>query len=74
MAALTQYHLKLFGLQRLGWLLDYLGAEALTNGLFNAIEGKTLHWVRLAPYASYEPIERNRKWHVIVNTSLEIDE
>lgn len=74
LAALTQYHLKLFGLQRLGWLLDYLGAEALTNGLFNAIQGKTLHWVRLASYVSYEPIERNRKWHVIVNTSLEIDE
>jgi predicted transcriptional regulator of viral defense system len=74
LAELTQYHVKSFGLQRLGWLLDYLGGEALTQILLSKLEEKTLHWMQLVPHGAYEPIERNKKWHVIVNTTLEIDE
>lgn len=74
LAELTQYHMKSFGLQRLGWLLDYLGGETLTQALLSKLEGKTMHWVRLSPQGPYEPIERSKKWHVIVNTYLEIDE
>jgi predicted transcriptional regulator of viral defense system len=74
LAELTQYDMKLFGLQRLGWLIDYLESEGLTQALFSVLESKILHWVRLVSHVPYEPLERNKKWHVIVNTSLEMDE
>lgn len=74
LAELAHCHMKLFGLQRLGWLLDYLGGEALTQALLSKLKDKTLHWVRLVSSGPYKPIERNKKWHVIVNTNLEIDE
>ena len=71
---LTQINTELFWVQRLGWLLEFLGAKELANSLFTALEGKTLHWVRLVSRVPYNPIERNKKWHVIVNTTVEPDE
>lgn len=71
---LTQSNTELFWVQRLGWFLEFLGAEELANMLFTALEGRTLHWVRLVSRVPYNPIERNKKWHVIVNTTVESDE
>lgn len=71
---LIRINTELFWVQRLGWLLEFLGEEELANTLFTTVEGKTLHWVRLVSRAPYNPIERNKKWHVIVNTTVEPDE
>lgn len=71
---LIQINTELFWVQRLGWLLEFLGMEELANTLFIALEGKALHWVRLVSRLPYNPIERNKKWHVIINTTVEPDE
>lgn len=71
---LTHHNTELFWVQRLGWLLEFLGAEELANALVTALEGKTLHWVRLVSRVPYNPLERNKKWHVIINTTVEPDE
>lgn len=71
---LMQINTELFWVQRLGWFFEFLGVEHLANALYIALEGRKLHWVRLASRAPYNPIERNKKWHVIVNTTVEPDE
>lgn len=71
---LMQINTELFWVQRLGWFLEFLEVEELANTLYTALEGKTLHWVRLVSRVPYNPIERNKKWHVIVNTTVEPDE
>ena len=71
---LTKINIEAFWVQRLGWLFEFLGFEKLANALFTRLDGKTLHWVRLVSRVPYNPLERNKKWHVIVNTTVEPDE
>lgn len=71
---LADINTELFWVQRLGWLLEFLGMKELANTLFTVLDGKKLHWARLVSRAPYTPIERNLKWHVIVNTTVEPDE
>lgn len=63
-----------FWIQRLGFLLEYLGYHALADALATAIANKPLHWVRLVARSPYQPMERNAKWKIIVNASVEPDE
>lgn len=65
---------ELFWVQRLGYLLESLGFADLANELAKALSDKQLHWARLVSHALYNPLERDKKWKIIVNTKVEIDE
>lgn len=71
---LTRVNTELFWVQRLGYLLEFLDFDTLADVLFTALHNKKLHWVRLLSRAPYSSIERNKKWHIIVNTTVEPDE
>ncbi len=71
---LTFINTELFWVQRLGWLLEFLGFEAHADALLTTLSGKKMHWVRLLSNAPYNPVDRDKKWHVIINTTVEPDE
>lgn len=67
--------------QRLGYLLDKLGFSEQTGALHETLSRfRILPWTELAPartkihVVKHEPIERDERWHVIVNRIPEIDE
>jgi len=68
-------------IQRLGYLLDSLGLSEKTRSLYKTLKQKRpLPWTELEPVRTArqsmqrEPIERDERWHVIVNRLPEIDE
>jgi hypothetical protein len=71
---LTSINPQLFWLQRLGFLYDFLGVDKLANGIAKIIGDKKLHWARLVSSAPYIPLQRNKKWGIIINTKVEPDE
>ena len=71
---LTQINTEMFWVQRLGWLLESLGFDKLADALLQTLQNKNMHWVRLLSRAPNTSIDRNKKWHVIVNTTVEPDE
>lgn len=71
---LTAINPELFWLQRLGYLLEFLEFKTIADEIFKILSGKKLHWVRLVSNAPYNPILRNNKWKIIVNTNVEPDE
>lgn len=71
---LTHINTERFWIQRLGYLLELLGFEKLADVLFQTIKDQKAHWVRLLSHAPNTSIERNKKWHIIVNTTVEPDE
>lgn len=72
--ALAAINPELFWLQRLGYLYDFLEFSKLANGIAKIINNKKLHWARLVSSARYKPLQRNKKWHIIVNTKVEPDQ
>lgn len=60
-------------LQKLGFLFEFLSFPILSEAIYKALEGKKIHWVKLVPDQSYQVFERNKKWKVIVNTTVEAD-
>jgi predicted transcriptional regulator of viral defense system len=71
---LTKLNPELFWLQRLGYLLELLGFNHLSNAISKILSDKHLHWARLVSKAKYKPLQRNQKWKIIVNTKVEPDE
>lgn len=65
---------ELFWVQRLGYLLESLGFTGLASELAKALSDKKLHWARLVSHAPYNPLKRDSKWKIIVNTKVEVDE
>lgn len=68
-------------IQRLGYLLDTLGLSEKTKALYKTLRQKRpLPWTELEPIRTRrqstrrEPVERDERWHVIVNRLPEIDE
>ena len=68
-------------IQRLGYLLDYLGHRDRTEPLFNTLSHRSpVPWVELDRKESRHPqftqplLERNERWHVIVRRLPEVDE
>jgi predicted transcriptional regulator of viral defense system len=61
-------------LQRLGYLLKFLEFNKLADDVEKILFEKKLHWVRLVSNARYEPLLRDKKWKIIVNTKVEPDE
>ena len=69
--------------QRLGYMLDYLGHQALTTRMHEVLrERGTFRWVELLPWMArpensvfgFEPLERNSRWRVVARRMLDPDE
>ena len=59
--------------QRLGYLLDFLGADNITVPLADWIEKSDVRVTPLAPGISITGVERDTKWQVAKNVSIEVD-
>lgn len=59
--------------QRLGYLLDLAGEEALAASLFEALEDRRLRPVRLAPSEDVEAQQPQGRWRIISNATVEAD-
>jgi len=62
-------------LQRLGHLLERVGADSIAAVVTEELRGRRSTWVPLASGASVAPGAHGRdpRWHVIVNVTLEAD-
>lgn len=60
--------------QRLGYLLDRLGAHALAAVLHGVLGERRHYWIRLAPWKASAGGERDARWKAVVNTTVEVDE
>jgi predicted transcriptional regulator of viral defense system len=62
--------------QRLGYLLDMLGADELVKVLHNHLSlQKRVDYILLMPGLSVSTkMSRNEKWKIIENTTVEVDE
>jgi len=60
-------------IQRLGYLLEQLGHNSLSNILYENIEQKKLNIVPLVPYYPMTGAKRNLKWRVAINAVMEND-
>ncbi|MBI5139579.1 type IV toxin-antitoxin system AbiEi family antitoxin [Candidatus Nomurabacteria bacterium] len=69
-------HCETSYIQRLGYLLDWVGAKKLTPSLITCLKKKRWDYVPLH-HASNKEInkssERNQKWRVVVNETVEAD-
>ncbi len=70
---LAKINTELFWVQRLGYLLEFLGFEQLSTILEKMLHNHKLHWVRLVARAPYKVLARDSKWKIIVNTDIEAD-
>lgn len=59
--------------QRLGYILDELGFEELTKPLYEVISKKAPIYIPLRSDTDNEITNKNQKWHIQVNETLEID-
>ncbi len=64
--------------QRLGFLLDFLGQQELAACLERHLHSGHAPWVELEPreggvIAASEELERSSRWHIIVRRPIEID-
>ncbi|MCE5262182.1 MAG: type IV toxin-antitoxin system AbiEi family antitoxin [Deltaproteobacteria bacterium] len=59
--------------QRLGYLLDLVGAREKTAELAKYVTGKDLAPTPLAPSRSFEGIGRLKPWNILVNISVEVE-
>jgi predicted transcriptional regulator of viral defense system len=60
-------------MQRLGYLLDLTEHGELAEPLHNLVEGRKPRFVPLEPESSEAVSERNARWHVLVNTTIEVE-
>lgn len=65
--------------QRLGYVLDQLGISEAAAALYRSLDGGSVPWVELDPREASSIIaagdsRRDKRWHVIVRRSIEIDE
>ena len=63
---------RLSVLQRVGWLLDYVGWQEKTGELHDALAGKRLLW---RPLDTRLPVEgdRDSRWKIVLNTDIQPD-
>lgn len=59
--------------QRLGYILDYLGHDALTDPMHRLISQKRTRYIPLRPDISLQNAEKNGKWHILINERIEPD-
>ncbi len=66
-------------IQRLGYILDYLGQHEIASCLKMHLETGNVPWIELDPRETHtitpsEERERNSRWHIIARRPIEIDE
>lgn len=59
--------------QRLGYILDELGFEELTKPLYEVISKKPQTYILLRSDTDNEITDKNQKWRIQVNETLEVD-
>jgi predicted transcriptional regulator of viral defense system len=59
--------------QRLGYLLDLTEHSELAEPLHELVEDQNPRFVPLEPESSEAVSERNARWHVLVNTTIEVE-
>lgn len=59
--------------QRLGYLIDLVGARDLSEPLAHWVDERRPDWVRLRPEQSARHARRERRWRLLVNTRVEPD-
>ena len=59
--------------QRLGYLLETLGHNALADALFSVIKDEKLRIIPLVPHRGMSGIDRDKKWRLAINASIESD-
>ena len=59
-------------LQRVGWLLDYVGWQEKTEELHAALRARRLPWRPLDSRLKSSD-ERDRRWKILVNTDIQPD-
>jgi hypothetical protein len=59
--------------QRLGYLLELTEHSALAESLQELVEDKKPKFVLLEPESSEAVSERNARWRVLVNTTIEVE-
>jgi len=59
--------------QRLGYLLSFMGENNLAKVLENVLSGKKIFPVSLVPYSNAVKLFRNKKWNMLVNTKVDSD-
>lgn len=64
---------RLPNIQRLGWLLDKAGHEALTGNLHKWLGRHKTKPAALAPSLPIEGYPRDLRWNIVVNTEVESD-
>lgn len=58
-------------IQRLGYILDFLGFEDKANGLLKILKNKSYNYSLLVPYKDKENATSNSKWKIIENEKVE---
>ena len=74
LAELTKIHPKIAWIQKLGYLFEYLGFQKLADTLEQSLKDKKFYWTKLVPSASLPIKEKNKKWKLIINTTIEPDD
>ncbi len=69
---LTKKHERA-GLQRLGFLLEFLGHEAISDVIYQSLAVKDLRVIPLVPEISATGAKRHAKWKIALNTTIESD-
>ncbi len=59
--------------QRLGYLLSFIGENDLAKVLENVLSCKKIFPVSLVPYSKAVKSFRNKKWNILVNTKVDSD-
>jgi len=59
--------------QRLGYILDYLGYDAVAEPLHNLVMEKMMRYIPLRPDSPAQGTEKNTKWHILINEEIEPD-
>jgi predicted transcriptional regulator of viral defense system len=59
--------------QRLGWLLEKVGVEALADAVYVVLQHEQLWWVPLVAGEPRAGVRRNERWHILENVELEFE-
>jgi predicted transcriptional regulator of viral defense system len=59
--------------QRLGYLLDYLGYDSLTDPLHQLVSQHNARYIPLRPDSPVQGAEKDTKWYILVNEKVEPD-
>jgi predicted transcriptional regulator of viral defense system len=60
-------------IQRLGYILEFLGYQSIAKKLLVYLKTKSIRTVPLVPYLKYKKSEKNDKWRLFINTKIESD-